>query len=261
MIFSGRDYPDPGTCFSRAAAAPTWIRIVLKVSDLPEVIAELREAGLRAGRTPLGDFRLGITNGPGASRGLADSIRLPARVPAPQWALAARGGDAVGTDADHRMLVAALARTPDLGGRCAFVAGRLEHLPFPDGVFDVVVAVTVLCFVPDASLAVREALRVLRPGGRLVIGELGRWNLWAALRRIRAWLGSQRWKSARFRSASELRSLLARAGIAVTAVRGAVYYPPVGWVARIVAPADRWLSGWTTIGGAFILIAGTKRGP
>lgn len=175
-------------------------------------------------------------------------------------ALAARGAYAAGIDADRRMLVAAQSRATHPDGRCAFVEGRVEHLPFPDGVFDVVVAVTVLCFVSNPSLAVREAVRVLRPGGRLVIGELGRWNLWAARRRIRAWLSSQLWKAARFRSAGELRSLLERAGIAVAAVRGAVYYPPVGWMARILAPADRWLDALTTVGAAFVGVAGTKKG-
>jgi len=38
---------------------------------------------------------------------------------------------------------------------------------------DVVVAVTTLCFVADAAAAARELGRVLRLGGRLVIGELG----------------------------------------------------------------------------------------
>lgn len=42
--------------------------------------------------------------------------------------------------------------------------------------FDVVIAVTVLCWVSDHPAAVREMARVLRPGGVLVIGELGRYR-------------------------------------------------------------------------------------
>lgn len=173
-------------------------------------------------------------------------------------ALAGHGAYAVGIDADRRMLVAAQSRAARPDSRRAFVEGRVEYLPFPDGVFDVVVAVTVLCFVSNSSLGVQEAVRVLRPGGRLVIGELGRWNVWAARRRIRVWLGSELWKGARFRTAGELRSLLERAGIDVAVVRGAVYYPPVGWMARILAPADRWFGAVTTIGAAFIGVAGSK---
>ena len=38
--------------------------------------------------------------------------------------------------------------------------------------------------VPEPAAAIRGLSRVLRPGGRLVIGELGRWSAWAALRAL-----------------------------------------------------------------------------
>ena len=95
--------------------------------------------------------------------------------------LATRGARAVGVDIDRAMLRAAVARTdPDQREPARFVEGRLEQLPFPDAMFDVVVAVTVLCLLSDRAIAIREAARVLRPGGRLIIGDLGRWNAWAA---------------------------------------------------------------------------------
>jgi hypothetical protein len=100
--------------------------------------------------------------------------------------------------------------------------------------------------------------RVLRPGGRLVLGELGRWNLWAARRRVLGWLGSQTWKTARFRTASELRILAEQAGLLVTMRRSAIYYPPVGVLARVLAPLDPWLGRITTIGAAFIAMKAIK---
>jgi len=103
-------------------------------------------------------------------------------------ALAEHGADVTGIDADPRMLAAARARAETRILPIAFADGDIGALPFPDASFDVVVAVTVLCFVPDTQHAVREMTRVLRPGGRLVIGELGRWNLWAAKRRIKGWV-------------------------------------------------------------------------
>ena len=47
---------------------------------------------------------------------------------------------------------------------------KAEDLPFPDGTFDFALMVTTICFVDDADLACREAGRVLKPGGSLVIG-------------------------------------------------------------------------------------------
>ena len=80
------------------------------------------------------------------------------------------------------MLTAAHTRAEGAHVQAAFVNGRLEQLPFAAASFDVMVAVTVLCFLTDASGAVRKMARVLRPGGRLVLGELGRWSLWAMVR-------------------------------------------------------------------------------
>ncbi|MBI4264709.1 MAG: class I SAM-dependent methyltransferase [Acidobacteria bacterium] len=171
--------------------------------------------------------------------------------------LAERGARAIGVDADRTMLDVAIARR-GRGDRPQYVEGRIETLPFPDSRFDVVVVVTVLCLVTDRTAAIREAARVLRPGGRLVIGELGRWSVWAARRRVRAWLGSTLWRSARFTTATELSRLVERAGLTVEAVRGAVYYPPIFMLARLLAPLDRWLGSRTTAGAAFIAVAAVK---
>ena len=46
-----------------------------------------------------------------------------------------------------------------------------EDLPFEDGTFDTVVSTLVLCGVDDQERALREARRVLRPGGRLLFIE------------------------------------------------------------------------------------------
>lgn len=50
------------------------------------------------------------------------------------------------------------------------IVGRGEELPFVDACFNVVIIITVICFVPDPLLLLREARRVLRGGGRLVLG-------------------------------------------------------------------------------------------
>ena len=49
--------------------------------------------------------------------------------------------------------------------------GNAEALDFPDASFDTVTCTLALCTIPDDRAAVAEAMRVLRPGGRLVLLE------------------------------------------------------------------------------------------
>jgi len=46
-----------------------------------------------------------------------------------------------------------------------------QALPFPDATFDAAFLVATLGEIPDKRLALREVRRVLKPGGRLVVGE------------------------------------------------------------------------------------------
>lgn len=46
-----------------------------------------------------------------------------------------------------------------------------QHLAFPDASFDTVLATCVFCSVPDPVAGLREARRVLRAGGRLLLME------------------------------------------------------------------------------------------
>jgi ubiquinone/menaquinone biosynthesis C-methylase UbiE len=163
-------------------------------SEPPQALASLPDTYRRWRRGGLGQITdtleqklmLELIGGPAGLRildaGCGDGVLTAA--------LAQRGAVVTGVDADPRMLAASRARVQEMAVAVEFVEGDIRALPFPDAAFDVVIAVTVLCFVPHAERAVREMARVLKPGGRMVFGELGRWNLWAARRRVSGWLGS-----------------------------------------------------------------------
>lgn len=55
------------------------------------------------------------------------------------------------------------------GARAHTVRGDALALPFPDSTFDAVIASEILEHIPDDEAALAEAVRVLRPGGRLAV--------------------------------------------------------------------------------------------
>ncbi|QTE29133.1 demethylmenaquinone methyltransferase [Pengzhenrongella sicca] len=81
--------------------------------------------------------------------------------------LADAGVEVVPCDFSFGMLEVGKRRRPDLG----FVAGDATKLPFADASFDAVTISFGLRNVADTDRALREMLRVTRPGGRLVVCE------------------------------------------------------------------------------------------
>lgn len=173
-------------------------------------------------------------------------------------AAAERGARVTGVDMSADMLEAARARSAGRGVTVDWRQGDVLALPFPDSSFDLAIAIALLCLVSDPPGAVRELSRVLVPGGRLVVGELHRRSLWAIERRLRGWAGNAFWRDARFWTVHALRGLLAESNLQSGRVRGVAYYPPLGPVARLLAPADPFLSRLGTFGAAFLVIEGVK---
>jgi len=171
---------------------------------------------------------------------------------------ASRGATVSAVDSEAAMLEAARLRASERGLALTLRCGRAEVLPFEDGAFDIVLAVTVLCFVRDAATAVREVARVLAPGGRVVLGELARWSSWALQRRVRGWFGAATWRRAHFWSRRDLVALVAQAQLRVAEVRGAVFFPPSSVAARVFAPIEPILTRVRAPFPAFLAVAADK---
>jgi ubiquinone/menaquinone biosynthesis C-methylase UbiE len=174
-------------------------------------------------------------------------------------ALLRAGAQVTALDRDPRMLAAARRRFKSEGAGIRLYQAAAEALPFTDGSFDMVIAVTVLCFIQDHEPVVREMARILKPGGRLLIGELNRYSSWAAWRRIRGWAGHKLWRAARFRSVHELYRLASAVDLEVRSIRGATFYPPFDRAAAAMAALDKWLSRRMVFGSAFLALLAVKK--
>ena len=90
-----------------------------------------------------------------------------------QWARA-QGASVYGVDISEPTVRQARAAFADAGLRAA--VADVRSLPFRDGSFDAIYSMGTIEHFPDSETALREMHRVLRPGGRAVVGVPNRWD-------------------------------------------------------------------------------------
>ncbi|HEX2376281.1 MAG TPA: methyltransferase domain-containing protein [Gaiellales bacterium] len=130
-------------------------------------------------------------------------------------AAAGRAGRVVGIDRSPAMLARAGGRAPS--PPVELVEGDATQLPFPDASFDGAISTYGLTAIADVSAALDEMVRVVRPGGRVVIADVHFVNwpappavnraVTAALRPFNTWYADR-----------DIPALLAARGLGVTAV-------------------------------------------
>lgn len=81
------------------------------------------------------------------------------------------GLEVTGIDLSPEMLMIARERAERLGQAIELREMDVQALAFPDAAFDTVVSSLVFCAVPDPARGLREVLRVLRPGGSVLMLE------------------------------------------------------------------------------------------
>jgi ubiquinone/menaquinone biosynthesis C-methylase UbiE len=120
-------------------------------------------------------------------------------------------GKAYGLDMTDEMLALARENQKKAGiANAEFLKGEIEKIPLPDNSVDVVISNCVINLSADKDRVLREAFRVLKPGGRLAVSDVVvRGEVPAAIRKsLLLWVGCV----AGALQEEDYRSKLARAG-------------------------------------------------
>ncbi|MFA0740979.1 MAG: hypothetical protein DFNUSKGM_001087 [Candidatus Fervidibacter sacchari] len=101
-----------------------------------------------------------------------------------------------------------------------------EKLPFRGASFGAVLIVVTLCFVNDPISVLREAKRVLRDDGALVLGMVFADSPWGEFYKRKASEGHPFYKAAHFLSRADLKQMLDFVGFSVVAARSTLRQSP-----------------------------------
>ncbi len=175
--------------------------------------------------------------------------------------LTGHGHEVVGLDYSLPCLHRALDADPKRNG--LYVGGEAYHLPFYNECFDLVTSIGVLQALKDPERALDEMVRVLHPGGLLVVEFLNAFEIIALLKALREKMSGRMPRLCTY-SPLEVRRWFDRRGLKIFQQLG-IYLPPrrlpqIGQVLnhKAVVRLIEMIPGLSMTGAHAFLLAGIK---
>jgi len=106
------------------------------------------------------------------------------------------------------------------------IRGKGEKLPFPNKTFGAVFILVTLCFVDEPVKVLKEASRVLRDDGFLILGLILRESAWAGFYMKKGFAGNIFYKVAKFYSLNELKTILKKSNLKITEASSTIFQAP-----------------------------------
>lgn len=174
--------------------------------------------------------------------------------------LLAAGASVTALDISPEMLEINKQRNAAYGEQAAFLQGDAAKLPLADNSFDAVISVTAMEFFEEPGPCLKEMLRIVKPGGYMVVATLNRLSLWAMQRRVKSWLRPTIFSNASFYSLGDVRRML-EPYYSINAWRGGVFVPPFAPARLIESPDsfERWGQKRIPQFGAFLAVRVDKK--
>ena len=129
--------------------------------------------------------------------------------------------------------------------------GRGEGAPFKDDTFGAVFFIVTLCFVDSPQSILSEATRLLKDGGKMVLGLVLKESPWGQFYQIKKETGHRFYRHATFHSCAEIEILLNRIGFSIEKVVSTLFQNP-GEVNHIEMPQQ----GFSGDAGFTVILAG-----
>jgi ubiquinone/menaquinone biosynthesis C-methylase UbiE len=120
--------------------------------------------------------------------------------------------------------------------------GYGEDLPFGDATFGCVLIIVTLCFVENPLAVLKEAKRVLRKDGSIILGLVPGDSPWGAFYDEKKRTGHAFYGNARFYTLKEIENMVQAAGLKISRIRSTLLQRP-GDPRRIEEPAEGYIRG------------------